>query len=87
MTPAEFEAKIKSIPAEEPDELDLAMIAEAEAINDGTTISLEDLKKELDGCSGKLVLRLPRSLHRSLKEAAKLEGVSLNQYIVYKLSS
>lgn len=31
----------------EPDEIDLAMIAEAEKINDGTTISLEDLAKDL----------------------------------------
>jgi antitoxin HicB len=31
--------------------------------------------------SGKFVLRLPRSLHRQLTEAAQHEGVSLNQYI------
>ena len=32
----------------EPDQIDLAMIAEAEKVNDGTTISLEDLAKDLD---------------------------------------
>jgi len=32
--------------------------------------------------SGKLVLRLPRSLHRKAAHAAKHEGVSLNQFIV-----
>jgi antitoxin HicB len=31
--------------------------------------------------SGKFVLRLPRSLHRSLAESAGAEGVSLNQYV------
>ncbi len=31
----------------EPDEIDLAMIAEAEEVNDGTTITLEDLAKDL----------------------------------------
>ena len=31
----------------EPDEWDLAMIAEAEKVNDGTTISLEELAKDL----------------------------------------
>lgn len=31
----------------EPDEWDLAMIAEAKAINDGSTISLSELEKEL----------------------------------------
>ena len=36
--------------------------------------------------SGKFNLRLPRSLHRSLAEAAEREGVSLNQYVVSLLS-
>jgi hypothetical protein len=31
----------------DPDEWDLKMIADAEKINDGTTITLEDLAKEL----------------------------------------
>jgi predicted RNase H-like HicB family nuclease len=36
--------------------------------------------------SGKFNLRLPRSLHRSLAEAAEREGVSLNQYVVHLLA-
>lgn len=32
--------------------------------------------------SGKFIVRLPRSLHRSLAEAAEREGVSLNQYVL-----
>lgn len=36
--------------------------------------------------SGKFVLRLPRSLHRSLAEAAEGDGVSLNQYVVTLLA-
>ncbi len=36
--------------------------------------------------SGKFNLRLPRSLHRSLAEAAEREGISLNQYVVGLLS-
>ena len=31
--------------------------------------------------SGKFVVRLPRSLHRELAEAAEREGVSLNQWV------
>ncbi len=34
----------------------------------------------------RLTLRLPESLQTQLKEAAKREGVSLNQYIVYALA-
>jgi len=36
--------------------------------------------------SGKFVIRLPKSLHQRLSVEAASEGVSLNQYAVYKLS-
>lgn len=53
------------------------------AVEDGIEIhepgSLEDY-------SGQFKLRIPRSLHRSLVEHAKREGVSMNQYCVYLLS-
>ncbi len=39
-----------------------------------------------DRYSGKFVVRVPKSLHRSLAAAAEREGVSLNQYALYKLS-
>ncbi|MBD2571295.1 type II toxin-antitoxin system HicB family antitoxin [Anabaena lutea] len=40
-----------------------------------------------DSYSGKLMLRMPKSLHRRLSETAEREGVSLNQYIVYLVST
>ncbi|MCL1474524.1 toxin-antitoxin system HicB family antitoxin [Argonema antarcticum] len=36
--------------------------------------------------SGKLLVRMPKSLHRRLAEQAEQENVSLNQYIVSLLS-
>jgi antitoxin HicB len=36
--------------------------------------------------SGRFNVRLPRSLHRSLADGARREGVSLNQYVVALLS-
>jgi antitoxin HicB len=36
--------------------------------------------------SGKLLLRMPKSLHRDLAQQAELEAVSLNQYISSVLS-
>ena len=39
-----------------------------------------------DKYSGKYVVRLPKSLHRRLSAEAEKEGVSLNQYTLYKLS-
>lgn len=42
---------------------------------------------DTDKFSGKFLLRLPKSLHARLSMEAEKEGVSLNQYAVYKLSS
>jgi predicted RNase H-like HicB family nuclease len=36
--------------------------------------------------SGKFVLRLPKTLHARLAIQAEQEGISLNQYALYKLS-
>ena len=36
--------------------------------------------------SGRFTLRLPKSLHQRLSNEAAKEGVSLNQYALYKLS-
>jgi hypothetical protein len=35
---------------------------------------------------GRFTLRLPQTLHYELENLAQLEGVSLNQYIVYALT-
>jgi predicted RNase H-like HicB family nuclease len=37
--------------------------------------------------SGKFVLRLPKTLHARLVIESEKEGVSLNQYILYRLSA
>ena len=41
---------------------------------------------EENNYSGKFVLRIPKTLHKKLALAAEKEGVSLNQYALYKLS-
>ena len=43
--------------------------------------AMEELEK-----SGKIALRIPKTLHAELAEQAKREGVSLNQYCLYKLT-
>jgi predicted RNase H-like HicB family nuclease len=45
------------------------------------------LPRDIDGYKGKILLRIPRSLHRDLAHAAKREGVSLNQYITGLLAA
>lgn len=39
-----------------------------------------------DNYSGKFIVRVPKSLHKRLAIEAQKEGISLNQYLVYKLS-
>jgi len=37
--------------------------------------------------SGQYKLRMPKSLHRTLAERSRQEGISMNQYCIYLLSS
>lgn len=53
------------------------------AIDEGLSIPEPDI---LTQYSGQFKLRLPKSLHRSLAENSKREGISMNQYCVYLLS-
>ncbi len=80
-------AEINARVAEDPTPEDLQAIAAAKKENPNDEISLEEFKKSLEEYSGRLVLRIPRSLHKALKETAEIEGVSLNQYMIYKLSN
>ena len=53
------------------------------AMEEGIEIHEPD---SLEDYSGQFKLRIPRSLHRSLAEHSKREGISMNQYCVYLLS-
>jgi len=53
------------------------------AMEDGVEIREPD---DLENYSGQFQLRVPRSLHKSLAEHSKREGISINQYCIYLLS-
>ena len=53
------------------------------ALEDGLDIPEPDA---LEDYSGQFKLRIPKSLHRSLAEHSKREGISMNQYCLYLLS-
>ena len=53
------------------------------ALEEGITIHETD---DLENYSGQFKLRIPKSLHRSLTEHARREGISMNQYCVYLLA-
>ena len=52
-------------------------------IEDGTVIPEPN---DYSQYSGQFKLRMPKSLHKSLAEHSKQEGVSMNQYCLYLLS-
>ncbi len=88
LTPAQVARRFAEINERKPEKAtaaDLRAIAAAEQETE-PPVSLEEFKKSLEGYSGRIALRIPRSLHKALKEAAAAEGVSLNQYMIYKLS-
>ena len=41
---------------------------------------------DLSKYSGKFVVRIPKSLHKTISEQSKLEGLSLNQYVANSLA-
>lgn len=45
------------------------------------------LPRDMAKYTGKFLVRIPRGLHRDLVRAAKLEGVSLNQYVTSLLAT
>ncbi len=88
LTPEEIEKRFAEINAretEEPTAEDLAAFAEADAEDPAETITLSEYRAQRE-YSGNLMLRVPKELHRELAEAAKRNGVSLNQYALYKLA-
>ena len=88
LTTSEIEARFAEIDALEPEtptQEVLDAIARADGESPEETIHLEEYKAQRE-YSGRLLLRIPKELHRQLAEAAKENGVSLNQYALYKLA-
>ena len=80
-------AVIDALPPIELDEEEKTSFAKAQKINAGhASRPLEDVLAEIEG-TGRITLRLPKSLHKNLTTEAAKEGVSLNQLILYKISS
>jgi len=82
----EFEKKLATIPEEAPDEWDMEMLADIDAETNNSTTPFKTVKAKRE-FSGKISIRVPKELHQLLIEKAKDNGVSLNQFIVYKLAS
>ena len=89
-----FEARVKELPdlTEYADSHDEAYQLVVDAI-ETTAEVFQEKGREMptphipaDDFSGRVTLRLPKSLHRAMVEASEDEGISLNQYMVNVLS-
>ena len=58
----------------------------SEMINENMKIPIPSVS-EKEEYSGKFVVRIPKTLHKSLALKAQKEGVSLNQYALFKLAN
>lgn len=49
----------------------------------------QEIREPIDfgGCSGKIALRIPRSLHQNVAELAELEGSSINQVLTAAIAA
>lgn len=91
---AMFEARVRELPdlAEYADTAEEAYALALDAVAITAQVFAEKGKPmplpmvPVDDWSGRVTLRLPRSLHRALAEVAEAEGCSLNQHIVNVLS-
>lgn len=89
LTPEEIEKRFQQIFAHDPEEItpeNADLSKTAEEMDEGPEMALDELKSSLEGYSGEILLRIPRSLHKTLKQEADIEGVSLTQYMLFKLS-
>ncbi|MCL1820501.1 MAG: type II toxin-antitoxin system HicB family antitoxin [Oscillospiraceae bacterium] len=85
LTKDEFLKRVEATPIADPDEWDLEMLSSIAKETDHSTVTLDEMKARRE-CSGKLSVRIPKDLHHTLIENAKQNGVSLNQFILYKLA-
>ena len=84
----ELEKRIHATPVVEPDKDDIKALRRINRRNDtsgGITLTEMDALRN-EQYNGKISLRVPKTMHRELVSAAKEEGISLNQFILYKLA-
>ena len=74
-------ALFENVPEVNPDQEDLDAIKRIQKRTSRSVKTIEEIEY-----NGKILVRVPKSLHKELVKTAQEEGVSLNQLIVYKLA-
>jgi hypothetical protein len=87
MNKTQFLTKLSELPDAEPDDIDCVLLSEVEAEHDPDDLGvpLENVIAQRE-YNGKILLRVPKEFHAELVKTAKNQGVSLNQYCLYKLA-
>ena len=86
---SDIQERFNSVQEVEPDAVDLEAInriVESNDVDGGIPLAQMDALRANQRYSGKISVRVPKSLHRNLAQSAKDEGISLNQFILYKLA-
>jgi predicted HicB family RNase H-like nuclease len=85
----EIEKRFAAIQEAQPDADELKVIRRIKQradTSEGITLDQMDKLREKQEYSGKISLRVPKTLHHDLVKGAKQEGISLNQFLLYKLA-
>lgn len=77
---AEADSREKAIQSLDEDRYELFKLL----LEDG--VEIKEPVKEEDSPSGQLLLRIPKSMHKTIKEYAANEGISANQWLVTAIS-
>jgi len=86
---SDIEKRFNNVQEVDPDAVDLEAInriGDNNDTDDGISLAQMDTLRAKQEYSGKISVRVPKSLHRNLAQSAKDEGISLNQFILYKLA-
>jgi predicted HicB family RNase H-like nuclease len=85
----DIEKRFRAVEEVDSDAADLGAIkriGEAGDTDEGISLGQMDALRAESEYSGKISLRVPKTLHQDLANGAKNEGISLNQFILYKLA-
>lgn len=78
-------AEIDALGIEEASPEDIAAFEAAAAEDPDDALTLDEFRA-LEDYSGNVTLRIPKELHRELMVGARRNGVSMNQYAIYRLA-
>lgn len=78
-------SKMASMPEKSTETFRPSIVSEARPI-EVSRETQDEIAEATPNFNGEMSIRIPKSLYRQLNKAAEEEGVSLKEYILYKLA-